>query len=119
MTEPSVKGWCPGAYRPMISGDGLIVRIRPKLAQFSKNQLEEICRLSDIYGSGIVEITNRANLQLRGIDPRGHERLLDNLNQLDLLDRDLATEARRNIIITPDWVQGDLSEQITKEFYLR
>ncbi|MBT7906297.1 MAG: cobalamin biosynthesis protein CobG [Marinovum sp.] len=119
MTEPSVKGWCPGAHRPMISGDGLIVRIRPKLAQFSKNQLEEICRLSDIYGSGIVEITNRANLQLRGIDPRGHERLLDNLHQLDLLDRDLATEARRNIIITPDWVQGDLSEQITKEFYLR
>ena len=25
-----VKGWCPGALRPMQSGDGLIVRVRPR-----------------------------------------------------------------------------------------
>ena len=26
---PEVKGWCPGAHRPMMSGDGLVVRVRP------------------------------------------------------------------------------------------
>ena len=25
MTAQEIKGWCPGAYRPMESGDGLIV----------------------------------------------------------------------------------------------
>ena len=24
----SVRGWCPGALRPMMSGDGLVLRIR-------------------------------------------------------------------------------------------
>ena len=119
MIEPSVKGWCPGAYRPMVSGDGLIVRIRPKFAEFSSVQIKEICRLSQKYGSGIIEFTSRANLQLRGINQSDHERLLHILNQLDLLDPDLASEARRNVIITPDWVQGDLSKQITRELYLR
>ena len=32
MSAPQVKGWCPGAHRPMMSGDGLVVRIRPRLA---------------------------------------------------------------------------------------
>jgi precorrin-3B synthase len=26
--DPLVKGWCPGALRPMLSGDGLVVRVR-------------------------------------------------------------------------------------------
>ena len=25
-----VQGWCPGALRPMMSGDGLVVRVRPQ-----------------------------------------------------------------------------------------
>ena len=119
MIEPSVKGWCPGAYRPMLSGDGLIVRIRPKFAQLSSTQIKEICQLSQKYGSGIIEFTSRANLQLRGINQSDHQKLLEDLNHLELLDPDFASEARRNIIITPDWVHGDLSEQITNELYLR
>ena len=117
MKKSSVKGWCPGAYQPMVSGDGLIVRIRPKFAEFSSVQIKEICRLSQKYGSGIIEFTSRANLQLRGINQSDHERLLHILNQLDLLDPDLASEARRNVIIKPDWVQGDLSKQITRELF--
>ena len=29
MSEPVIRGWCPGALRPMESGDGWVVRIRP------------------------------------------------------------------------------------------
>ncbi|MFL2786941.1 MAG: cobalamin biosynthesis protein CobG [Paracoccaceae bacterium] len=119
MKKTFVKGWCPGAYRPMVSGDGLIVRIRPKYAEFSSVQIKKICRLSQKYGSGIIELTSRANLQLRGINQSDHERLLGELSQLNLLDPDLASEERRNIIVTPDWIKGDLNEQITREFYLR
>ena len=29
MSAAAIKGWCPGALRPMQSGDGLVVRVRP------------------------------------------------------------------------------------------
>ncbi len=35
MTGWEIKGWCPGALRPMQSGDGLVVRIRPRLTTFA------------------------------------------------------------------------------------
>ena len=91
MTKPFVKGWCPGAHRPMASGDGLLVRIRPKLGQLTKNQIEKICKLSSQYGSGIIEFTSRANLQLRGVNETRHPEILNALAELDLLDPDSAT----------------------------
>ena len=38
------KGWCPGALRPMRSGDGLIVRLRPSCGELSAAQACEIAR---------------------------------------------------------------------------
>ena len=36
MSAPvAAKGWCPGALRPMESGDGLIARIRPRGGRLS------------------------------------------------------------------------------------
>ena len=29
MKRPAAKGWCPTIYRPMMSGDGLLVRVKP------------------------------------------------------------------------------------------
>ena len=37
MSRPEAKGWCPGAYRPMMSGDGLVVRVRPTLARLTRD----------------------------------------------------------------------------------
>ena len=41
---PIIQGWCPGALRPMMSGDGLVVRIRPREGRVSGAQLAEIAR---------------------------------------------------------------------------
>ena len=41
-----VKGWCPGALRPMLSGDGLIVRIRPFCGAFSLEQARGLADLA-------------------------------------------------------------------------
>ena len=37
---PIVQGWCPGALRPMLSGDGLVVRVRlpPTHALWARNR---------------------------------------------------------------------------------
>ncbi|MEO1363971.1 MAG: cobalamin biosynthesis protein CobG [Pseudomonadota bacterium] len=108
----SVKGWCPGAYRPMMSGDGLIVRIRPRLGRLDSAQVLGLCDLSQRFGNGIIDLTSRANLQLRGGAEASHDALLAELLALDLLDPTPEAEARRNITTTPLWTPGDLTTRL-------
>lgn len=107
MSDFTVKGWCPGAYRPMRSGDGLIVRIRPRLARLSRDQILGLCDAAMTHASGIIDLTNRANLQLRGVREDTHDALLGVLDELGLLDATQALEARRNILTAPMWVRAD------------
>ncbi|BBI51636.1 hypothetical protein HORIV_40570 [Vreelandella olivaria] len=66
LPSPSIKGWCPGAWRPMATGDGLLVRVRPPLGELSRAQLLALCDAAETFGSGLIELTSRANFQLRG-----------------------------------------------------
>ena len=114
-----VKGWCPGAYRPMMSGDGLVVRIRLRLGRLDAKQINGLCSLANAHGNGLIEVTNRANLQLRGVRQESHAALLDSLGALDLLDDDPALESRRNILVTPFWQSGDLTCRLTLQLVAR
>ncbi len=108
----SVKGWCPGAYRPMMSADGLVVRVRPVRARLTAEQALGLCSLSQDHGSGSLDLTNRANLQLRSVRPDAHEDVLQALAALDLLDADPKLESRRNILTTLFWTAGDLTDRL-------
>lgn len=112
-----VRGWCPGAWRPMSSGDGLIVRVRPRMARLTREQTIGLCDLAMEYGHGLVDFTNRANLQIRGIDAHDHEAVLERLSGLDLLDPDPETEGKRNILVTPFWADGDLTTRISQALH--
>jgi precorrin-3B synthase len=112
VASPSVKGWCPGALRPMMSGDGLIVRVRPRLARLSRRQALGLCKVALAFGSGILDLTSRANLQIRGVREDRHQALLSDLASLDLLDIDPVIEARRNLLCTPLWHEGDLTHRL-------
>ena len=116
--RPAAKGWCPGAHRPMESGDGLIVRVRPPLGRLTAAQVRGLCSAAIAHGSGILELTRRANLQIRGVTWAAHPALLDALEALDLLDAP-ATEARRNILVAPLWQPGDASARIGAELAAR
>ncbi|MEO9650982.1 MAG: precorrin-3B synthase [Roseobacter sp.] len=111
-TAPLIKGWCPGAYRPMLSGDGLVVRIRPRLGRLSRQQAERLCDLSVEYGNATLEMTSRANLQIRGVSEQRFEHLLADLLSASFLDDTPAQETRRNIIVTPDWRANGLTERL-------
>lgn len=119
MSRPEAKGWCPGAYRPMMSGDGLVVRVRPALARLSRAQILGLCDLAIDYGSGLIDLTSRANLQIRGVSEDNHEPLLQSLSALDLLEADPALEGRRNILTTPLWIEGDDSQAIASDLTAR
>ncbi|MFD3191653.1 cobalamin biosynthesis protein CobG [Sedimentitalea sp. HM32M-2] len=119
MSAPIVQGWCPGAHRPMMSGDGLVVRVRPRLARLSRNQALGLCALADRFGNGTIDLTNRANLQLRGVDPGDHAALLQALTDLDLLDAEPGIETRRNILITPLYQPGDMAARLARQLTSR
>ncbi|QDI75112.1 MULTISPECIES: precorrin-3B synthase [Leisingera] len=105
--EPKVYGWCPGALRPMMSGDGLVVRVRAPLGKLSVNQARGVARLSEDFGNGLLDISARANLQMRGIREDAHEELIARLRELGLIDPDAQAEARRNVLLAPFWTEGD------------
>ena len=111
---PKVYGWCPGALRPMMSGDGLVVRIRAPLGRLSPAQARAVAALSERFGNGVLDVSARANLQMRGVRPEAHAELIAALQQLGLVDRDAAFEARRNILLTPFWRDGDRSHRIAR-----
>ncbi|MFG6558927.1 precorrin-3B synthase [Sulfitobacter sp. 1A15299] len=104
---PAIKGWCPGALRPMLSGDGLVVRLRVPQGRLTPAQARGVAGLATRYGNGMLDLSNRGNLQLRGVDPARHEGLIDALRALALIDVDERTERRRNIMVSPFWQAGD------------
>jgi precorrin-3B synthase len=67
MNAPLRRGACPGLSSPMRTGDGLLVRLRPTgtipLEAFAK-----LCAAARTFGNGILEITARGSIQIRGLD---------------------------------------------------
>ncbi|WP_229514483.1 precorrin-3B synthase [Paraburkholderia terrae] len=63
---------CPGLLRIVRALDGGICRVKLAGGELSATQALAIAGAIDEHASGIVDITNRANLQLRGVK-HGHE----------------------------------------------
>jgi precorrin-3B synthase len=96
-----VKGWCPGALRPMPSGDGLIVRVRPPSGALSCDELMALADAAGRFGNGHIDLTRRANLQIRGVTEASLPPLHDVIARLGLLDRHPDGEAVRNVMVNP------------------
>lgn len=99
----------------MQSGDGLVVRIRPRASRLSPEQACGIASLATLHGSGLIDLSNRANLQLRGVTEASHPALIEGLRALDLIDADPTDEARRNIITTPFWTDADQTQSLAQQ----
>ncbi len=104
-----VRGWCPSAHRPMESGDGLVFRVRPFAGALTADQAMGLCDLADRFGNGVLDLTSRANLQIRGVGITQSDALLDALCQLGVVHPDPSVEAHRNILLPPDTIDGDLA----------
>lgn len=95
------RGWCPGALRPMESGDGLIARIKPWCSALTLAQAGGLAEIGGRLGNGHIDLTRRSNLQIRGLGQRSLSDLHQALDRLGLLDSDAETEAARNIMVGP------------------
>lgn len=93
------RGWCPSTLRPMETGDGWLVRLHPPQACLTPPQLIAVAALAERFGNGLIEITARANLQLRGISAAAHPELVAALLRERLVD-EVAGEGPQRLVLT-------------------
>jgi precorrin-3B synthase len=104
---PKIKGWCPGALRPMLSGDGWVVRVRPYGGVLLPAQVDGLAALAVAHGNGMFDVSARGNIQMRGVREASHTPLIEGLRALSLVDADANVEGRRNVLVTPFRDVGD------------
>lgn len=95
------RGWCPSTLRPMETGDGWLVRLHPPGAQLTPAQLRRIAALADAHGNGLIEISARANLQLRGVTSKSHPVLVEQLLAEHLVDEQEGDGPQRVTLVSP------------------
>ena len=68
MNAPHRRGACPGLSVPMVTGDGLLVRLMPAQS-IALDVFAAFCAAARQYGNGIIEVSARGSLQVRGLTP--------------------------------------------------
>lgn len=69
MTSPVARGACPRLSEPMQTGDGLLARI-VTAGPIPLDQFAALCTSALAHGNGIMEISARGSLQVRGLTPK-------------------------------------------------
>lgn len=80
--------------------DGGICRIKLDGGSIQADQADAVALAAERFAGGVIEATNRANLQIRGIGPR-HDALIEPLLNAGLGPRKLAGDDVRNLMLSP------------------
>jgi precorrin-3B synthase len=93
------RGWCPSLQHPMRSGDGLLVRLGLSGQVLTYGQARGIAHCAHRFGNGLIDLTQRGNLQLRGVSDETLPTLAQSLVALGLAAADGPDD--RDIIASP------------------
>lgn len=86
------RGACPALDAPMLTGDGYLSRVA-LIDAIAPSQLAALCSLSVKHGNGVLDISARGNLQIRGLTLKSAVELETEVRALDLpLREGLAVE---------------------------
>jgi precorrin-3B synthase len=94
-------GWCPSVVTPMQAHDGLLVRVKPTASTLPAAALRAIAEAVGDYGNGLIDLTNRSNLQVRGLRPDTAEAFAEAVRAQGLASTDPALEEIRNVAADP------------------
>jgi len=96
------RSWaCPGFYRIAQSADGGICRIKLDSGRLTLQQMHGLAAAAEKYGNGSIELTTRANIQLRGIRENSRQQLIDILRNCGLGPLTKVGDDIRNIMVNP------------------
>ena len=101
MSGPAAKGWCPSLFAPMRAADGWLVRVKPPGGALSVACAKCVAGAAERFGNGTIELTSRANLQVRGLADEGIGPFAAAIVGAGLADPDPEREARRRVIHPP------------------
>jgi precorrin-3B synthase len=85
----------------MESGDGFIVRVHPGFRARSSAEVRTLAALARDFGNGQIEVTRRANWQLRGVTSGGLPALQTALATRGLAEPAAAAEAAASLLVDP------------------
>ncbi|WP_122254980.1 precorrin-3B synthase, partial [Pseudomonas syringae] len=91
---------CPGLLRIVPALDGGICRIKLAGGVISSAQAMAVAEAARTYAHGVIEATNRANLQIRGIGA-DHDGLISALMAAGLGPANPASDDVRNLMLSP------------------
>ncbi|MDR6575469.1 MULTISPECIES: precorrin-3B synthase [Pseudomonas] len=91
---------CPGLLRIVQALDGGICRIKLAGGSISAAQAHAVADAAQAYAGGVIEATNRANLQIRGIGVE-QDALIARLLAADLGPSNAAGDDVRNLMLSP------------------
>ena len=92
--------FCPGIIHAVQAKDGLLIRIRVPGGLIEPDQLRNIADLSRSFADGTIEITSRANLQLRAIRNQDLSHIVASISSAGLLPSPQHDRVR-NIVTSP------------------
>ena len=98
---PAIKGWCPTLLSPMQSGDGWLARVKPSAGCVSAEAARLIADAARRHGNGHIDLTSRANLQIRGLSPRSAQAFAETIIGAGLASANPSLEAVRNVMASP------------------
>ena len=84
MIPPRRRGVCPSLAAPMQTGDGLLARLTPSGATIPFDALTALCAAARRHGSGIIEITSRGSIQVRGLTATSAPTFADAVSAIDI-----------------------------------
>ena len=92
---------CPGLFRIVPALDGGICRIKLTRGQLGSSQLRALADIVTAHAGGAVELTNRANLQIRGVTPGAEANLIQALREAGLGAETPGADDVRNVMVSP------------------
>ncbi|MFP4221735.1 MAG: precorrin-3B synthase [Phormidium sp.] len=92
---------CPGVFYGTPAQDGFLLRIRTPGGRLSLAQGRAIARWMEAWGSDRLQVTNRANLQLRSLSQAPTPEIFTELKRLGLAAPIPQVDQLRNIMASP------------------
>ena len=83
------------------ASDQFMCRLRIPGGQVKSFQLRELAKISQDLTTGYIQITTRANFQLRNFEPKNAPALLDRIQAIGLTSRGSGADNIRNITCSP------------------
>ncbi|WP_292870486.1 precorrin-3B synthase [Nostoc sp. LPT] len=92
---------CPGLFYATPAADGILSRVRIPGGIISSQQCRAIADIAEQHGGGYIDVTNRANLQVREIRTGINAEVLKYLQNMGLGSDNTVVDQIRNIMTSP------------------